>query len=52
MYARPAGFTVDTDTEEVELAGLRSGGYFLLGDGYLGQSPNVLVERAVRDSLR
>ena len=46
------GFNVDTDTEEVELAGLRSGGYFLLGDSYLVQSPNVAVERAVRDALK
>ena len=44
--------TVDTDTEEVETAGLRSGGYFLVGDRYLVQSPNVVVERAVRDALK
>jgi len=44
--------TVDTGTEEVETAGLRSGGYFLVGDRYLVQSPNVVVERAVRDALK
>ena len=45
------GFNVDTDTEDVELAGLRSGGYFIVGDSYLVQVPNVAVERAVRDVL-
>ena len=45
------GFTLDTDTKEVELAGLRSGGYFLVGDRYLVQVPNVAMERAVRDAL-
>ena len=44
--------TVDTGTEEVETAGLRSGGYFLVGDRYLVQSPNVVVERAVRAALK
>ena len=46
------GFTIDTDTEEVERAGIRSGGYFLVGDKYLVQVPNVAVQRAVRDALR
>lgn len=46
------GLTLDADTEEVETAGLRSGGYFLVGNRYLVQSPNVAVERAVRDALR
>ena len=46
------GFTLDTDAEEVETAGIRSGGYFLVGDRYLVQSPNVAVERAVRAALR
>ena len=46
------GLTLDTDTEQVETAGLRSGGYSLVGDRYLVQSPNVAVERAVRDALR
>lgn len=45
------GFDVDTDAEDVELAGLRSGGYFIVGDSYLVQVPNVAVERAVRDVL-
>ena len=36
------GLTLDADTEEVETA----------GDRYLVQSPNVAVERAVRDALR
>ena len=46
------GFTLDTDTEEVEEAGLRSGGYLVVGDGYLVQVPDVAAERAVRDALR
>ena len=46
------GFSIDADTEEVELAGLRSGGYFLLGDRYLVQVPNPAVERVVREELR
>ena len=45
------GLNFDTDTEEVETAALRSGGYFLVGNRYLVQAPNVAVERAVRDAL-
>ena len=51
-YCSTCGLTLDTDTEEVEAAGLRSGGYFVVGDRYLVQSPNVAVERAVQDALR
>lgn len=46
------GFTPDTDTKHVELAGLRSGGYLIVGDRYLIRVPSVAVERAVRDALR
>ena len=45
-------FEPPATAEEVEAAGLRSGGYFVVGDRYLVQSPNVAVERAVQDALR